>query len=157
MNQFLITYFIDLLFSCLFKCLLCLSHIYLHICVFPLVDVCHWQNYQNLSDAKRKHDYETQDAKCDSTLNGWHRFQGDAGTKMVTTCPSMNRCDASFPVWLSGIHPTVAEGTVSRTVCINKYSRCGISFPIKVKNCSSYYIYKLIPLTDCDARYCSTD
>jgi len=136
----------------------CLSHIYLHICVFPLVDVCHWQNYQNLSNAKRKHDYETQDAKCDNTLNGWYRFQEAAGTKMVTTCPPMYRCDTSFPVWLSEDHPTVAEGTVPRNVCIRKFEDyCYVWFSIQVKNCSSYYIYKLLNLGDCPARYCSTD
>ena len=109
------------------------------------------------TNAERKHDYVTVNFECDETLDGWYRFQGAAGTKMVTICLPTNRSDAAYPIWLNGSHPTVAEGTVSRTVCINKYSRCGISFPIKVKNCSSYYIYKLIPLTDCDARYCSTD
>ena len=135
----------------------CLSHIYLHICVFPLVDVCHWQNYQNLSDAERKH-YVKQGEKCDNNLNGWYRFQGAAGTKLVTTCPPMNRCDTSFPVWLSEDHPTVAEGTVPRKVCIHKYDNCCYDwFDIQVKNCSSYYIYKLLNLPYCPTRYCSTD
>jgi len=89
-----------------------LSHIYLHICVFSLVDGCHWQNYKNLSDAERKYDYITKDAKCDNTLSGWYRFRGAAGTKMVTTCPPMYRCDADYPAWLNESHPTVAEGTV---------------------------------------------
>jgi len=123
------------------------------------VDVCHWQNYQNLSDAERKHDYETQegDGKCDETLNGWYRFRGAAGTKMLTTCPPLHRCDAAYPIWLSGGHPTVAEGKVTRNVCINKLPCCKESFSIHVKNCSSYYIYKLGKPTGCPARYCSTD
>ena len=159
MNQFLITYFIDLLFSYLLKCLLFLSHIYLHICVFSLVDVCHWQHYQNLTDVKRRYDYETQGyGECDRTLNGWYRFQGAAGTKMVTTCPPMYRCDAAFPIWLSGGHSTVAEGTVTRNVYINKNRNCYLEpFPIQVKNCGSYYIYNLTPLGSCPARYCSAD
>jgi len=140
------------------KCLLCLSHIYLHICVFPLVDVCHWQNYQNLTDAKRRYDYETQGyGKCD-ILNGWYRFQGAAGTKMVTTCPPQFRCGAAYPVWLSGGHPTVAEGKVTRNVCINKGGNCWYDLlSIQLKNCGSYYIYKLLYPGDCPARYCSTD
>ena len=132
------------------KCLLCLSHIYLHICVFPLVDVCHWQNYQNLTDAERKYDYVTVNPKCDKTLNGWYRFEGAAGTKMVTTCPLMDRCDALFP--------TVAEGRVARRVCIHWFEGCcDRSLFIQVKNCGSYYIYKLFHPGDCPARYCSTD
>ena len=134
-----------------------LSHIYPHICVFSLVDGCHWQNYKNLSDADRKHDYETQYAKCDDTLDGWYRFQGDASTKMVTTCPPTDRCDAAFPIWLRGGHPAVAEGKVTRNVCINNFHCCKESFPIQVKNCSSYYIYKLLNPWHCPARYCSTD
>ena len=141
----------------MFKCLLCLSHIYLHICVFPLVDICHWQNYKNLTDAERKYDYVTVKPKCDNTLNGWYRFQGAAGTNMVTTCPPRKRCGAFFPIWLSGGHPTVAEGKVTRNVCINKFACCQKSFPIQVKNCGSYYIYKLGSLVDCPSRYCSTD
>jgi len=136
---------------------LCLSYIYLHISVFPLVDVCHWQNYQNLTDGKRKYDYVAVNEKCDSRLDGWYRFQGAAGTKMVTTCPPMHRCDTSFPIWLNGSHPTVAAGKVTRNVCINKSPCCDIFFPIQVKNCSSYYIYKLYEPGQCPARYCSTD
>jgi len=122
------------------------------------VDVCHWQNYQNLTDAKRKYDYVTVNSKCDNTLSGWYRFQGDAGTKMVTTCPPMDRCDATFPVWLCGGHPTVAEGTVRRKGCIHQSGDCCREYVFtQVKNCSSYYIYELFPPWSCPARYCSTD
>ena len=135
----------------------CLSHVYLHICVFPLVDICHWQNYQNLSDTERKYDYVNVNDKCDDTLDGWYRFEGAAGTKMVTTCPPMNRCGAVYPVWLNGSHPTVAEGKVTRNVCINKSACCDISLFIQVKNCGSYYIYKLFYPGYCPARYCGAD
>jgi len=129
---------------------------YLRIFIF-LADIC--KNYETLTDAERKYDYETKDSKCDNTLNGWYRFQGAAGTKMVTTCTPMNRCDADIPIWLSGGHPTVAEGTVTRKVCINMYEDCTCkeSVNIKVKNCGSYYIYNLFHPGKCNARYCSTD
>ena len=121
-----------------------------------LVDIC--KNYQNLTDAERKYDYVTVNAKCDDMLSGWYRFQGAAGTKMVTTCPPLGRCDGYFPAWLSGDHPTVAEGTVMRKVCIHRPGDCyEISVCIQVKNCSSYYIYKLIDPRHCDTRYCGTD
>jgi len=130
---------------------------YLRITLFIfLVDIC--KNYQNLTDAERKHDYVTVNYKCDDTLNGWYRFQGAAGTKMVTTCPPMNRCDTDFPAWLSEDHPTVAEGTVTRKVCIHWFEDCcERSVYIQVKNCGSYYIYKLFFPGICAARYCSTD
>jgi len=124
--------------------------------LFFLVDIC--KNYQNLTDAERKYDYVTVNAKCDYRLNGWYRFQGAAGTKMVTTCPPKNRCDAINTAWLSGEHPTVAEGAVTRKVCIHQFKECcEVEFFIKVKNCGPYYIYELTKPKVCDTRYCSTD
>ena len=77
--------------------------IFLHF----LADAC--QNYHTLTDGTRKYDYATINSECDANLNGWYRFQGAVGTKMVTKCPvSMNKCAASFPAWLSEDHPTVA-------------------------------------------------
>ena len=130
---------------------------YLRIFIyFFLVDIC--KNYENLTDAGRKYNYTTVNLKCDGTLNGWYRFQGAAGTKMVTTCPPMNRCDTQFPAWLRGDHPTVAEDTVTREFCIHTLEGCcQETIRIQVKNCGSYYIYWLIPPGVCYARYCSTD
>jgi len=130
---------------------------YLYISLFTfLVDICKY--YQNLTDAERKHDYVTVNPKCDDTLNGWYRFKGAAGTKMVTTCPWKNRCDARNPAWLSEKHPTVAEGAVKRKVCIHQFNDCcETSVFIQVKNCGPYYIYKLHYPSVCDTRYCSTD
>jgi len=123
-----------------------------------LVDGCH--RYQNLTDAKRKYDNaEISLGKCDSDLHtkGWHRFQGAAGTKMATKSPGFKKCGATYPAWLNGTHPTVAEGTVRRYVCINKKGVvCGVRSLVDVKNCTSYYVYKFYHFTDCPFRYCGT-
>ena len=87
------------------------------------------------------------------------RFQGAAASKkVVTKCPTADRCDTTFPVWLRGDHPTVVEGKVRREVCIQRMGNCcrGSRF-IEVKNCGSYYIYKLHYPGVCNARYYSTD
>jgi len=125
-----------------------------------LVDGCH--HYQNLTDAERKYDYNTPDGynKCDFQLynKGWHRFQGAAGTKMATKSPGFRKCGASFPAWLDGAHPTVAEGTVRRKVCINKHNvECKENSFVDVKNCTSYYVYKFFLSHNCPFRYCGTD
>jgi len=123
-----------------------------------LVDGC--GHYQNLTDAKRKYDYNTQDghSKCDR-LDGkaWYRFQGAAGTKMATESPGFRKCGASFPAWLNGAHSTEAEGTVKRKVCINKVTECGEESFVDVRNCTSYYVYKFYRFSDCPFRYCGTD
>ena len=124
--------------------------------LFFVADIC--KNYQNLTERERKYDYITVNPKCDDTLNGWYRFQGAAGTRMVTTCPPEERCDARFPAWLSGEHPSVAEDKVQRQVCIHRFGDCcETSHFIQVKNCRSYFIYNLGYLGVCDTRYCGTD
>ena len=134
---------------------------YLRICLF-LVEC---PPYKNLTDAERKYGYGTTSGqKCDQELSGWHRFQGDAGSKMMTKCPLVNNCGTSFSAWLNDDHPTVAPGSVLKTVCISRKSTksggncCHDKFLIKVKNCGSYFIYKLAPCQGtCPFRYCGTD
>ena len=73
---------------------------------------------------------------------------------MQHKCVLKYRCGTKYPVWLNGTHPTVAEGVVSRTVCYSGYSGCcWFSNIIKVKNCSSYYVYELMKISD-SFRYC---
>jgi len=123
-----------------------------------LVDKCH--RYQNLTDAERKYDHPLiSPRKCDNDVSnkGWYRFQGAAGTKMATTSPGFDKCGAPYPAWLYGAHPTVAEGTVRRVVCINKGGVCKEQSLVYVRNCTSYYVYKFYPLNHCPVRYCGTD
>jgi len=77
---------------------------------------------------------------------------------MITNSPGEDTCGATFPAWLSGNHPNVADGTVKRKVCINKHGECSVSSNIDAKNCGSYYIYKFTKrINACDFRYCGTD
>ena len=131
--------------------------IYLCTFFFCKADVC--QDYQTLNDADRKYDFASEyPYQGDNTLDGWYRFQGAAGTQMVTTCPSMNRCGAIFTGWLSNGHPTVTEGIVFRIVCFRKFTDCcKEKVTIQVKNCGSYYIYKWYGPQSAQSRYCGTD
>ena len=78
---------------------------------------------------------------------------------MADSCVSMSHCGTMFPGWLTGGHPGVAEGVVQRKVCFTKsLGCCGASIYINVRNCGSYYVYKLMPLPSCSpiirTRYC---
>ena len=67
------------------------------------------------------------------------------------------RCDTDFSGWLDGADPTVEEGEVYRSVCFSdRPTGCKYSEVTFVKNCESYFIYKLRPPT-CNSRYCGTD
>ena len=96
---------------------------------------------------------------CDKQLpEGWYRFVGAAGTKMSTTRVRAFRCGAAWSGWLDGSHPTVEDGKVQRTVCFNnRNTGCKDKKEVFVKNCGSYFIYKLQQPTICNSRYCGTD
>ena len=88
----------------------------------------------------------------------WHRFVGDAGTKMPTRCVLGFRCGAALSGWLKDGHPTLANGEVSSAVCFTGDGDCcKKSIGINVKDCGSYFIYKLQKVPACNLRYCGTD
>ena len=82
---------------------------------------------------------------CDDKLpEGWYRFVGAAGTKMPTTRVPAYRCGTIYSGWLHDPHPTVEDGDVFRRVCFTgKGGSCKDTLLTSVKNCGSYYIYKL--------------
>ena len=121
-----------------------------------------YYNYQNLSDANRKSSYVTPtigQPLCDTSLaEGWYRFVGDAGTKMPTTRVPAYRCGTEWPGWLKNAHPSVEDGEVQREVCFSdRNTGCETYRVISVKNCRSYFIYKLQKPRKCELRYCGTD
>ena len=127
-----------------------------------LADNCY--NYTNLTESDRKSNYHTPldvPFRCDNELiniGGWHRFVGDAGTKMPTTRVPAFRCGTGWSGWLDGAHPKVEDGEVPRDVCgSDRSTGCRLKFKILVKNCGSYFIYKLFNPAICPMRYCGTD
>ena len=119
------------------------------------VDGC--KNYKVLNEADRAQNNTLRNnTRCDDNLvTGWYRFQGAAGDRMADKCPPQFHCGTEDPGWLSGTHPTVAEGVVARTVCYNRSGDCCFwSNIIKVKNCGSYYVYELQQPPTCNLRYC---
>ena len=126
--------------------------------VYLSADVC--QFHSVLEDYDRDINYQTPlgDEKCDDNLNsGWYRFLNISGITMPTTCPPRHRCGTRFPGWLSGDHPTVEDGEVSRTVCFTSrpYGCCYYSRRIIVRNCTSFYVYLLVR-TRYNYRFCFT-
>ncbi|KAL9960528.1 hypothetical protein ACROYT_G034000 [Oculina patagonica] len=141
--------------------LLCTIYILKFACLQNIVfafsgDVC--RNYTVLSGADRAQGNVSQSNLRHDLRDltpGWYRFQGDAGDRMADKCLLMYRCNAVYPGWLSGAHPTVAEGVAVRNVCYSfYYDCCKWSNNIKVKNCSSYYVYELQKTPEHFSRYC---
>ena len=125
--------------------------------VFNLLSVDGCINFKVLSEADRAQGNTLQNnlAYDDNLVTGWYRFQGAAGNRMPEKCVLQYRCGTYAPGWLNGTHPTVAEGVVNRKVCYhNLYDCCRWSNIIKVKNCSSYYVYELQRPPYRNLRYC---
>ncbi|XP_074608064.1 uromodulin-like [Acropora palmata] len=108
---------------------------------YCIPDEC--QNYQVLSNADRKVTNDATPVLCDNSLGpAWFRFQGDAGTKMPTSCIPPNRCGTHAAGWLNGAHPDEYEGKGTRQVCFSWNSNCcRWAINIQVQNCSEYYLY----------------
>ncbi|XP_020609788.1 uncharacterized protein LOC110048345 isoform X2 [Orbicella faveolata] len=116
-------------------------------------------NYNTLSAVDRLITYTGQSPlRCDQRdINpGWYRFTGVSGNlKMPTNCPNKNRCGTHAPGWITGNHPSVADGVVTRTVCYHwSNTCCRWSNYIKVKNCGAFYVYELQKTPACYLRYC---
>ena len=109
-----------------------------------------------LDDYTRRVSYEHTYDRCDSDLGeGWYRFYDRR--YMNTQCANINECNTDNPGWLTGGHPSVSQGRVTRKVCFGykSYSCCRYSTYITVRNCGLFYVYKLKPTPSCDLRYCS--
>ena len=124
---------------------------------FLAVIACH--DYTLLNEAHRAVTCIANKQKCDKPMEPkWYRFSGDAGTKMVETCPTkLFVCSTDIPGWLNGTHPSMNEGEVERTTCWSYLSNC-CSFvkTIKVRNCGDFFVYHLGSVPACYGVYCGT-
>lgn len=157
----------DYLFLCCWWCCCCCLVLFcfsvlLFIKPFYCCFSTECQQYQSLTNGNRKSSFGQGAVQCDNSLGpGWFRFEGAAGTRMPTSCVPTHRCDTNVPGWLTGGHPTVADGKVTRKVCFNWNSGCcHFSINIQVRNCGAYYVYYFNSTPNngqCDFRYCGTD
>ena len=128
---------------------------------------CSCFNYKELNSPTRKFTY----AKTSPTLycdkdkvggerdwngEGWYRITGEAGTKLVDS-PAEKSHSGTFAVgWLHGGHPTISMGEVDRTVNFNWLDNTAFrSAPVKVVNCSTFYVYYLPNTPNCHYGYCT--
>lgn len=121
-----------------------------------VADIC--QLHTVLHDGDRAVSHRKNHGKCDSDLiTGWYRFLNISGITMPTKCPQVDTCGTRYPGWLRGDHPSMDEREVLRTVCFRKNLNdcCHKPKNIRVKNCSSFYVYQLVR-TSCPFRYCFT-
>ena len=119
------------------------------------------KRYKAIDDPTRYKGFNSGKYKTDHYLpEGWYAFI--TGKEMSTTCCYIpGYCDTYYQGRLTGSHPTVDNGIVSRKVCFGYYNSgytrlCYYSIYIKVRNCGPFYVYKLKPTpTSGNTRYCT--
>ncbi|XP_052076402.1 uncharacterized protein LOC127714386 [Mytilus californianus] len=116
-------------------------------------------NYKVLDslDESRRSAAKSSGHLCDNTLeSGWYRIISKAGERMPTECIVGGfRCGTISSIWMNGSYPVTNE-TRAVTACAANYNGncCAYSHPIKVKNCTNYLVYSLVPVTPCYQAYC---
>ncbi|XP_033745542.1 oncoprotein-induced transcript 3 protein-like [Pecten maximus] len=85
----------------------------------------------------------------------WYKANGFNGSLSMPTHPvSLDRCSTKLPIWMNGTHPTSGM-TVNRTACMaGPNSNCMSKYNIQVKNCSTFYVYKLQTTNGLKMAYC---
>lgn len=92
---------------------------------------------------------------CDLGLNGWVRFQGEAGTQMPTGCTVPYACGTDGAGWLTGGHPTWEQNLVTRLVCFSFGGDCcAFETSVQVRHCGTYYVYSVFQTPGCNLGYC---
>ena len=93
---------------------------------------------------------------------GWYRITGGAGTKLADFVVAIQRCGTDASGWMSGGHPTVFQGEVTRTVNFNHvkgwtWHGHGVKWKIDIRviNCYTHYVYYLKDMPTCSLGYCT--
>ena len=97
---------------------------------------------------------------CDRNLDvgTWYRLMGGGGTQFVTSRPrTYNRCNTDAVGYMTGGHPSEAQGVVARNVCYSFIrDNCWTSARIQVRNCGAFYIYNFTQTPQsCSAAICT--
>ena len=131
------------------------------------IQSCAWIDYKELNSATRKTTYGScsygycdqvshKDTSTDWQGEGWYRITGEAGTKLADSRVAPYRCGTLASGWLTGGHPTVAQGEVARTVKFEwARDRKERKADIKVINCNSHFLYYLVESRSCYRGYCT--
>ena len=115
-------------------------------------------NFTTLSGMSRSRFFSNNlTTDSDLYLKSWFAFNGSAGDLIATSCVASNHCGTSVPGWMLGRHPSVVEGVVRRSACFSQKQQCCMySLSMRVRNCSSFYVYKMdsMPSLSVSFRLC---
>lgn len=120
-------------------------------------------DYKELDDADRSQSHKTNGAKpfrCDHKQldeNSWYRFTGAAGNAMADKCLDPWKCQTLSTGWYNGSYPKIEDGIQSGPVCFSWNGKCcppESKVTVGIRNCSSFFVYKLKNDIKCVKAYC---
>nr|XP_055032620.1 uncharacterized protein LOC129421245 isoform X1 [Misgurnus anguillicaudatus] len=97
---------------------------------------------------------------CDEyfSWHGWYRlYYNGMNIRMSEDCVSSYSCNAYVNLWLSGAHPQIEDGVVTRQVFGSYWRYCSyFMLSIQVKACSGgYFVYELVSPQSWCSGYCT--
>nr|XP_006818865.1 PREDICTED: von Willebrand factor D and EGF domain-containing protein-like [Saccoglossus kowalevskii] len=117
-------------------------------------------NYVPIDEPARSINYHVDSSDpgliCDDNFPWqWYRFVSGAGGEMTNIDDLPNySCGTEIPLYMDGTHP-VGNQTEWRIACGNFLgTRCFTKYPMQVKNCGDYFVYKLGSV-ECTRAYCA--
>ncbi|XP_036425548.1 pancreatic secretory granule membrane major glycoprotein GP2-like [Colossoma macropomum] len=119
-------------------------------------------SYTVLDEPWRATNYsDTMNKKCDDSVSwaGWYRLMYNGwNVQMPESCVNIYMCGANAPLWMSGTHPQLQDGVVTRQICGHWEDNCCYlrPNPIRVKACpGNYYVYEFVSPSACWYAYCA--
>ena len=90
---------------------------------------------------------------------GWYRFAGDAGSRIPTTAPGINKCGTASPGWMNSSYPENDYETKEVQFCFqSSINECDKSTTGKITDCGTFFVYHLKPIkSSCNLAYCGTN
>ena len=130
----------------------------------PCSPSVHCLDYKELNSPTRKSTYSSASRTyCDNSAHsrdwkgtGWYRVTGGAGTQLADTLVPVRHCGSHRTGSLTGGHPSVGQGEVTRTVNFNwNGNPADNKRTIRVINCGPYFVYYLVTVAGCYDSYCT--
>ncbi|OWF38191.1 von Willebrand factor D and EGF domain-containing protein [Mizuhopecten yessoensis] len=139
----------------LFLCAVCV----LHCTIAADLDPCGTVNLLPNMDKRGLNDTPNASHPIDDRYNipdggSWYRVEGQ---QMLTNISNahIQMCSTTFPIYLQGNVPNIADGVVSRTACVITFgSECSHPQTIKIKVCQDFTAYFLPPPLGTASAYC---
>lgn len=132
------------------------------------IDPCLSEHHTIIDDFRRSTKYRPKASErrlCDNNLiPGWYRLKiNGTDADIPTKCIKVKRCGTAAPIWLSmpKDEMPIPGTTKSGSACVTWAPRgeypecCPIRFPVEVKNCINFFVYKLTSTGGCDLAYCA--